>query len=446
MLGSPGRLGLAALVLLAAPPSGAAATLTPVFLSASAAADTDPADKLPEDDATRVKRALEGEKASLEIEKAAPDKIKQALVAKAEALYRKVKSIAEGKSISDSQKSAAQALALEAMNAGTVPPPSVEPPSPVIPTPSVPPRPPGDATTPQTPAPSEIEDLKRPDGIDLKVVENAIRTSQNLPEQLKKQGKSNPEIEKQVGERIERLLTDAFRAKNPTKPLDEVKAFSATLTKKIMEGVELSEKPPAVVIRYEPFVDQLIEATRQRNEALKANGSNPQTEIHMSALQDFAEKKARELAGIKDDLTKDEQDGIRTNVVGRVLASSLTEPTARTDGAGGPVPEATRTRINGLLTEIVNRIFPMVAGLDANSKKSNLIKFLKDNQGSLRIPESIAESLVEDFLRNNPGVSQPTTTTTTTTLVPTTAVQPTSFGGGYMLVPCATGWCPLFRR
>ena len=197
----------------------------------------------------------------------------------------------------------------------------------------------------------------------------------------------------------------------------------------------------------------LLEETKDKSKAIALEGSVPGTKNHHEQLVAFAQGRAKELAKISDDLKAPEKAQIENIVDQSEIPPSFKIPVKPgqqpgSEGQLGELSPDVRDKVSTWLKYIVNNVFPLIPGLDANGRKTNLIKFLKDKKDMLGISESVAEALVEQFLKDNPSANQPTTpTTTTTTNVTGTMMvqQPTMGGTPYILVPYGYGGHCLLR-
>jgi hypothetical protein len=200
----------------------------------------------------------------------------------------------------------------------------------------------------------------------------------------------------------------------------------------------------------------LLAGLRSQGQGNDGGGAAANPDLERQRRIDFARRRARELAKINDDLRPDELAELENLVDLSLVPESFRvpglprpdEPT-KPDGAS-PITAAIRQRIFFWLREVCTRVFPLIGGLDANARKLNLVKFIKDNHDALGVAETAAHELVEGFLSENPTALQPTTTDTSSTgtisvVRVITVAQPVTTGVPLVVVPAPRAWRCLSR-
>jgi hypothetical protein len=245
--------------------------------------------------------------------------------------------------------------------------------------------------------------------------------------------RSSLDIERQLRALIESQLAEAAEIpRGDTNHLTgSEKSFARLMGRDVLAGrPSLRLKEPDSRLTQEMLRSLLAELKlRHASNSGKPTATDPAVE--RKALLDFAVSRARELSGINDNLRPDELLEIENIVDLSVIPEAFKFPTspdthgpAKPPVSPGSITPELRQRIFFFLGEICTKVFPLIGGLDANSRRLNLVKFVKDNQTALGLAEALAEEIVEQFLAENPGAVQPNTPPTTI-LVPTvTVTQP----------------------
>jgi hypothetical protein len=259
-----------------------------------------------------------------------------------------------------------------------------------------------------------------------------------------------------------RLLVEGWLSEAADIPGKDTKLLTEDEKKlaQAMTGDVIAGKPAPVLKEPDSRLTEgvlriLLEETRSQSEPKTADGSPSSTESVRKQRIEFAQRRARELSKINDSLRPDELAEIENVVDLSLIPESFKVPTGaqpaeprKPGNTAPPTTAALREQIFYWLNEICTKVFPLIGGLDANSRKLNLVKFIKDNQATLGVAEIAAEQLVEQFLAENPGAIHPpviTTTTTVTTPAVITVVQPLTTGVPYVVVPGLPTRRCLFR-
>jgi len=244
----------------------------------------------------------------------------------------------------------------------------------------------------------------------------------------------------------EKLAKAADIAKGDTTQLDE---GEKKIARSIVEGV-IEGKPAPALVKSDSrltgdIAKTLLDETKDKSKAIALEGSVPGTKNHRDQLVTFAQGRAKELAKISDDLKESEKKAIENIVDLSEIPPSFevpVKPRPQPD-SGGQVAEVTpavRDNVLSTLKKFAESVLPQFPGLD---RKTGLIEFLKQNKDKLSIAESAAEKLVEQFLRENPSATRPTTPTTTN-VTGTMMVQQPITSTPYILVPYgSSGHCLL---
>jgi hypothetical protein len=270
--------------------------------------------------------------------------------------------------------------------------------------------------------------------------------------------RSAASIESQLRHAIEGWLAKAadVPADDPSQLTDPEREFARSMTTEI-----LASRPAPVLKRPDSrFTDDvlrtLLAAIRSQAQGNDGGGASNR-DLERQRRVEFTQKKGRELAKINDSLRPDELAELENLVDLSLVPESFlvpgpprpTEPT-KPDGTA-QITAVLRQRVYFWLSEVCTRVFPLIGGLDANARKLNLVKFIKDNHDALGVAETAALELVEGFLSENPAALQPATTNTippgTITTVPVvTVAQPVTTGVPLVIVPaprampCLSRW------
>jgi hypothetical protein len=141
-------------------------------------------------------------------------------------------------------------------------------------------------------------------------------------------------------------------------------------------------------------------------------GSVPGTLSHLRQLRSFAWARARAIVKIDDGLRPEEllqiesmlQAPIPAAVASHAADASAAQgsPTRTPAPIAGSVAPAGSDRVFHYLRVVDTKVFPLIAGLDANGRRVNLEKFVRDNSEKLGVPAASAEALVTAYLRTYP--------------------------------------------
>jgi hypothetical protein len=271
--------------------------------------------------------------------------------------------------------------------------------------------------------------------------------------------RSAASIESQLRHAIEGWLAKAadVPAGDPSGLTEAEREIARSMTAEVLAG------KPAPVLKAPDsrFTDDvlrtLLAEIRSQEKGNDRGGAAAKPDIERQQRVDFARRRARELTKINDDFRPDELAEIENVVDLSLVPESFqvpgpprpTEPT-KPDGTA-PITAALRQRVFFWLGEVCSRVFPLIGGLDANARKLNLVKFIKDNHDALGVAETAALELVEAFLSENPAALQPAITNTvptgTISIAPIiTMVQPVTTGVPLVVVPvprvrrCLSRW------
>jgi hypothetical protein len=271
--------------------------------------------------------------------------------------------------------------------------------------------------------------------------------------------RSAASIETQLRHAIEAWLAKAadVPAGDPSQLTEPEREFARSMAAEVLTG-----KPaPVLKVPDSRFTDALLRTlladvrSQGSGNAPASAAANP--DLERQRRVDFARRRAKELAKINDDFRPDELAEIENVVDLSLVPESFkipvpprpTEPT-NPDGTA-PVTAPLRQRVFFWLQEVCTRVFPLIGGLDADARKFNLVKFIKDNHDVLGVAETAALELVEGFLSENPAALQPVTTNTvptgTISVAPViTVAQPVTTAIPLVVVPaprtrrCLSRW------
>ena len=271
--------------------------------------------------------------------------------------------------------------------------------------------------------------------------------------------RSAANIESQLRHAIEAWLAKAadVPADDPSGLTEVEREFARSMTAEVLAG------KPAPVLKgpdsrlTDDVLRTLLAAIRSQGQGNDAGGAAANADLERQRRVDFARRKAKELAKINDDLRPDELAEVENVVDLSLVPEAFTVPSpsqpagpTKPDGTA-PITSAIRQRVFFWLREVCTRVFPLIGGLDANSRKLNLVKFIKDNHDALGVAETAALELVEGFLSENPAALQPATSNTISTgtisIAPVIGVaQPVTTVVPLVVVPaprtrrCLSGW------
>lgn len=238
-----------------------------------------------------------------------------------------------------------------------------------------------------------------------------------------------------------------FPESDPKKATPDETAYLKTIVKQVIGG-QMSPQPSRVNLGLTVEQLQAVRDALILKAADLARTIDPSSTEFKDRLQQegFAQLRKKLNLGEAGDLSDLQQRWIRSQI--RQVLSLPLNPAKPDSGEIAGVSPETREKIFTLLKHITQGLFPRIPGLDADSRKLNLIKFIKDNKDKLGVAESVAEALVERFLKENPTANQPTTTTiptTTTSIVPVTTTVVPITTVPFVLVPSPLGGHCLFR-
>lgn len=320
----------------------------------------------------------------------------------AELLYRAVKNVAPGKPLTGPQEALIDGLTRETFQPAHVPAPADPDPSPE-PRPIV-------ITTGAVSGP-----LGRIRRQDVAIIHRLAES------ELAKLRRQSPQASGDLAERLDRfievqLATSADVPRHdPTLLTSPERDLARSMAHDVLDGKPAPElKPRDTRLTADVLKSLLAEARAQgQSIATVSTGDLDQGELR-NRLIEFARKRARELSGITGDLTPDELSEIENVVDLSLLPEALKVPTPDLNNVprvpAGKTPSLTaevRARLFMLLREVCTKVFPLFAGLDANARRSNLVRFIIDNAEVLAVNRADAEALVGQFLAENPGALDP---------------------------------------
>ena len=271
--------------------------------------------------------------------------------------------------------------------------------------------------------------------------------------------RSAANIESQLRHAIEAWLAKAadVPADDPGGLTEVEREFARSMTAEVLAGkpAPLLKGPDSRLT--DDVLRTLLTAIRSQGQGNDGGGAAANPDLERQRRVEFARRRARELAKISDNLRPDELAELENLVDLSLVPESFkvpgpprpAEPT-KPDGTA-PITAEIRQRVFFWLREVCSRVFPLIGGLDANARKLNLVKFIKDNHDALGVAETAALELVEGFLSENPAALQPaitnTTPTGTITVAPViTVAQPVTTGVPLVVVPaprtrgCLSRW------
>jgi hypothetical protein len=248
--------------------------------------------------------------------------------------------------------------------------------------------------------------------------------------------RSAANIESQLRHAVESWLAKAadVPADDPSGLTEVEREFARSMTAEVLAG------KPAPVLKgldsrlTDDVLRTLLAAIRSQGRGSDGGGAAANPDLERQRRVEFARGRARELAKINDSLRPDELAELENLVDLSLVPESFkvprpprpAEPT-KPAGTGTITPEL-RQRVFFCLREVCTKVFPLIGGLDANARKFNLVKFIKDNHEALGVAETAALELVEGFLTEDPAALQPAITNTTPsgtiTVAPVITVAP----------------------
>jgi hypothetical protein len=243
--------------------------------------------------------------------------------------------------------------------------------------------------------------------------------------------RSSLDIERQLSALIESQLAEA--AEIPRVDTDHLtdseKSFARLMGRDVLAGRPLLRWKGSDSRLTEETLRSLLAELKLRHASSSGKATAADPAVERKNLLDFAVSRARELSGINDNLRPDELLEIENIVDMSMIPEAFKFPTspdthvpAKPPISPGSITPELRQRIFFFLGEICTKVFPLIGGLDANSRRLNLVKFIKDNPIALGVAEALAEEIVEQFIAENPGAVQPNMPPTTI-LVPTVTVS-----------------------